>query len=130
MNEQYKIALLRIGSQHPAWSANPGDPLVRTFNAMAVTAREAVAAKGADDDEKADWCEKQLELIAAPIVALPCPFCSVVGRQGPDGAYYFSHAETCWIGLQQGRMLDCVSYAEIGKWNARSSLAIIGRVSG
>jgi hypothetical protein len=54
-------ALLFIGAQHPAWSANPEDKLVKVFNDMTALAREALRAEGADDDAKADWCSKQLE---------------------------------------------------------------------
>jgi hypothetical protein len=54
-----------------------------------------------------------------PVVLLPCPFCGDVGRCGPDGAYYFKHAEGCWIRSQRGMMLDCVSFEELGQWNIR-----------
>lgn len=55
------------------------------------------------------------------IVLMPCPFCGVTGRCGPDGAYYFAHAKGCWIRSQRGTMLDCVSWEELEQWNARSS---------
>lgn len=50
-----------IGAQHPAWSANPNDQLVRIFNDVTELAREAVGAKGKSDDQKADWCSRELE---------------------------------------------------------------------
>ena len=49
----------------------------------------------------------------------PCPFCGVIGRCGPDGAYYFDHDRGCWIGQQQGAWLNCVSHEELGQWNTR-----------
>jgi len=54
-------ALLEIGAQHPAWSSNPDDALVRIFNAVISKAREAVGAEGDTDDQKADWCSQQME---------------------------------------------------------------------
>lgn len=55
-----------------------------------------------------------------PVVLLPCPFCGDVGRCGPDGAYYFEHAQKCWIRSQRGSMLNCVSWDELEQWNARN----------
>jgi len=57
-------ALLMIGAQHPAWSSKPNDQLVRIFNQVTELAREAVNAKGKDDDQKADWCSRELEKLA------------------------------------------------------------------
>lgn len=54
-----------------------------------------------------------------PVQLLPCPFCGVTGRCGPDGAYYFAHDRGCWLELQQGVMLDCVSHEELDQWSAR-----------
>jgi hypothetical protein len=54
-------ALLMIGAQHPAWSTRPNDQLVRIFNDVTELAREAVGARGKSDDQKADWCSRQLE---------------------------------------------------------------------
>lgn len=51
---------------------------------------------------------------------LPCPFCGAVGRMGPDAAWYFNHADNCWIGIQRGMMLDFVSWGEVERWNARA----------
>ena len=56
-----KKALLRIGAQHPAWSVNPDDKLVFIFNEVTALAREAVGAVGKDEDQKADWCTKQIQ---------------------------------------------------------------------
>ncbi len=58
---EFRKTLLLIGAQHPAWSANPNDNLVRIFNAVTAQAREAVCAVGKDDDEKADWCAAEAE---------------------------------------------------------------------
>jgi hypothetical protein len=54
-------ALLTIGAQHPAWSANPNDNLVRIFNEVTKLARKTVGARGRSDDQKADWCSRELE---------------------------------------------------------------------
>lgn len=54
-------ALLHIGAQHPAWSSDPDDKLVRIFNDVTKHAREAVGAKGKTDDQKADWCSREFE---------------------------------------------------------------------
>ncbi len=59
--KDYRQVLLRIGAQHPAWSSNSEDKLVRIFNEVTATAREAVGAQGADDDAKADWCTNETE---------------------------------------------------------------------
>jgi hypothetical protein len=59
--DSYRKTLLTIGAQHPAWNADPNDNLVRIFNDVTRTAREAVGAVGNDDDAKADWCENQLD---------------------------------------------------------------------
>jgi hypothetical protein len=85
-------ALLRIGAQHPAWSSNPNDALVRIFNDITKIAREAVDAKGKSDNQKADWCsrelEKELEKVDVDNVkgmikevlekTFYCPWCGVV----------------------------------------------------
>ena len=55
---------------------------------------------------------------------LPCPFCGVSGRMGPDAAYYFQHAEDCWLGAQSGSLLNCVSQPEIVDWNKRAAVPI------
>lgn len=54
-------ALLMIGAQHPAWNANPNDHLVRIFNDVTELAREVAGARGKTDDQKADWCSRELE---------------------------------------------------------------------
>lgn len=51
---------------------------------------------------------------------LPCPFCGVEGRMGPDAAYYFQHTDDCWITKQKMRLLSCVSLQELPVWNART----------
>jgi hypothetical protein len=61
MEQKYRIALLSIGAQHPAWSTRPDDKLVAIFNGITSNARSAVGAIGNDDDEKADWCSAELE---------------------------------------------------------------------
>lgn len=58
---KYQSALLAIGAQHPAWSSNKDDKLVQIFNAVTKQARDVLNAVGNDDDQKADWCAKQLE---------------------------------------------------------------------
>lgn len=60
-------ALLAIGAQHPAWSANPDDNLVRIFNDVTKQARDAVGAKGATEEQKADWCSQELEGSQPPL---------------------------------------------------------------
>lgn len=67
MEEKYRIALLSIGAQHPAFSTNSDDNLVRIFNSITANARLALGAIGNNDDEKADWCSKELGEIAACI---------------------------------------------------------------
>ena len=62
MESEYRKALLQIGAQHPAWSKDKDDRLVKIFNDVTRTARESVGAIGVDDDEKADWCSTQLEV--------------------------------------------------------------------
>lgn len=61
MEEKYRITLLAIGAQHPAWSSNSDDKLVHIFNSITANARQVLGAIGKDDDEKADWCSKELE---------------------------------------------------------------------
>jgi hypothetical protein len=58
---KYRMALLHIGAQHPAWSARKDDKLVAIFNRVTAEAREAVGAIGADDDAKADWCANAID---------------------------------------------------------------------
>lgn len=62
MNNQQEMArqrLLSIGAQHPATPLD--DPLVRLFNELTANARLAVGAIGNDEDEKADWCSREIE---------------------------------------------------------------------
>jgi hypothetical protein len=63
VEEKYREALLQIGAEHPAWSKNPDDVLVKLFNRVTRIARDAVNAKGYDDDAKADWCSNELDII-------------------------------------------------------------------
>jgi hypothetical protein len=60
----------------------------------------------------------------APNNLRPCPFCGATGQVGPD-AYYFQHTATCWLRVQQGTMLDCVSTEELELWNARNTTEFI-----
>lgn len=55
-----RLALLRIGAQHPVWNKDMEqyDALV---NGWLASAREAVGAKGADDDAKAEWCRREAD---------------------------------------------------------------------
>lgn len=53
---EHRLTLCLIGAQHPAWSSDPDDKLVRIFNEVTDLARTAIGAVGADDDAKADWC--------------------------------------------------------------------------
>lgn len=53
--------LLLIGAQHPAWSSNPDDQLVRIFNEVTALAREELGAEGDNDDQKADWCSDEAD---------------------------------------------------------------------
>ena len=62
--KQYAEALLIIGAQHPAFSNNPNNPLVNLFNDITKRARTALCATGNTDDERAEWCSKQLEKMA------------------------------------------------------------------
>lgn len=59
--DSHRKALLLIGAQHPAWSADADDKLVRIFNQLTAQAREAVGAVGANEDKKADWCSREAE---------------------------------------------------------------------
>ena len=54
----------------------------------------------------------------------PCPFCGAVSRAGPDAAWYFDHASDCWLRLQNGQLLNCVSVSERKAWNTRLPLAL------
>lgn len=65
MEKMYRMALLQIGAQHPAYSRVPDDNLVRIFNDVTALARLAVGAVGDDDDAKANWCSSQAEAEAA-----------------------------------------------------------------
>lgn len=58
---KYRLALLHIGSQHPAWSADPNSILVKLFNRVVADARKAVGAVGEDEDTQADWCADEVD---------------------------------------------------------------------
>lgn len=59
--DAYRLALLKIGAQHPAWSSNEQDGTVRLCNQLMAMARAAVGAEGRNDDAKADWCSREAE---------------------------------------------------------------------
>ena len=54
-------------------------------------------------------------------VPAPCPFCGAEGKLGQGDSYHFNHSKKCWISLQQGTMLNHVSYSgeEMEAWNSR-----------
>ncbi len=57
--KRYRLALINIGSQHPAWARDETDQLVHIYNRETAIARKALGAVGKTDDVKADWCSKQ-----------------------------------------------------------------------
>jgi len=59
--DKYRNALLAIGSEHPAVVIKREPNIVETlFNRVISEAHDALDAQGNDADEKADWCEREL----------------------------------------------------------------------
>ena len=55
-------ALLLLGAQHPVWNGDKMPKYDALVNDWLKSARDAVGAKGSDEDARADWCARQYEM--------------------------------------------------------------------